>query len=61
MMMTTVENRYVGRANALPASLMPRRFPYSISSTTPIEISVMVVVLSIGVKAEATAAVPAAT
>ena len=64
MMMTTLENRYVGTANTLPASRMPRRLPYSISSTTKIEISVMIVVLLIGLlggKAEATAAVPAAT
>ena len=53
----------MGIANALPASRMPRRFPYSISSTTPIEISVMIVGLLIGLlgNAEATAAVPAAT
>ncbi len=41
MMMTTTENRYVGTAKVLPSSRMPRRFPYSISSTTKMEISVI--------------------
>ena len=60
MMITTAENRYVGTANARPASRIPRRLPKHIRITMAIEIRVMSAGWLMADTADATAAVPAA-